>query len=173
MIFNTSAQLLTAALEGHALTYAPEDVIQPHVDAGRVRVGGPPVNLTTGVAVSLHLAFHELATNAAKYGALSAESGRIDLDWEITPPAGSPARDGVASHAGSGHSSRTAAGALVLRWRESGGPPVVPPTRRGFGSRLIERGLAHELEGDVALAFDPAGVRCRLVIPLSSRVNPQ
>ncbi len=160
--------------QGASLSEIAALTLEPHVDAGRVRVGGPPVNLTTGVAVSLHLAFHELATNAAKYGALSAESGRIDLDWEITPPAGPAAREGAASHAGSGYpASRATAGALVLRWRESGGPPVVPPTRRGFGSRLIERGLAHELEGDVALAFDPAGVRCRLVIPLSSRVNPQ
>jgi PAS domain S-box-containing protein len=153
--------------QGASLSEIAALTLEPHVDAGRVRVGGPPVNLTTGVAVSLHLAFHELATNAAKYGALSAENGRVDLDWEIARPGQMPAREG------SGHFARGGAGALVLRWRESGGPPVVPPTRRGFGSRLIERGLAHELEGDVALAFDPAGVRCRLVIPLSSRVSPQ
>ncbi len=149
--------------QGASLSEIAALTLEPHVHAGRVRVGGPPVNLTTGVAVSLHLAFHELATNAAKYGALSAENGRVELDWEIAKPAQPPVRAGKDSHTG----------ALVLRWRESGGPPVVTPTRRGFGSRLIERGLAHELEGDVALAFDPAGVRCRLVIPLSSRVSPQ
>ena len=149
--------------QGASLSEIAALTLEPHVHAGRVTVGGPPVNLTTGVAVSLHLAFHELATNAAKYGALSAENGRVELDWEIAKPAQPPVRAGKDGHAG----------ALVLRWRESGGPPVVAPTRRGFGSRLIERGLAHELEGDVALAFDPAGVRCRLVIPLSSRVSPQ
>ncbi|MDR6772523.1 HWE histidine kinase domain-containing protein [Azospirillum sp. BE72] len=149
--------------QGASLSEIAALTLEPHVHAGRVKVGGPPVNLTTGVAVSLHLAFHELATNAAKYGALSAENGRVELDWEIAKPAQPPVRAGKGGQAG----------ALVLRWRESGGPPVVAPTRRGFGSRLIERGLAHELEGDVALAFDPAGVRCRLVIPLSSRVSPQ
>lgn len=149
--------------QGASLSEIAALTLEPHVHAGRVRVGGPPVNLTTGVAVSLHLAFHELATNAAKYGALSAENGRVELDWEIAKPTQPPVRAGKDGHTG----------ALVLRWRESGGPPVVTPTHRGFGSRLIERGLAHELEGDVALAFDPAGVRCRLVIPLSSRVSPQ
>lgn len=149
--------------QGASLSEIAALTLEPHVHAGRVKVGGPPVNLTTGVAVSLHLAFHELATNAAKYGALSAENGRVELDWEIAQQAQPPVRTGKDGQAG----------ALVLRWRESGGPPVVAPTRRGFGSRLIERGLAHELEGDVALAFDPAGVRCRLVIPLSSRVSPQ
>ncbi|CAO3435702.1 sensor histidine kinase [Azospirillum endophyticum] len=158
--------------QGASLSEIAALTLEPHVHAGRVRVAGPPVNLTTGVAVSLHLAFHELATNAAKYGALSSESGRIDLDWEIAPRPTSLAL-AAASQTGTGHSSCGSTNALVLRWRESGGPPVVPPTRRGFGSRLIERGLAHELEGDVALAFDPAGVRCRLVIPLSSRVSPQ
>ena len=156
--------------QGASLSEIAALTLEPHVDAGRVRVGGPPVKLATGVAVSLHLAFHELATNAAKYGALSDESGRIDLIWEIM-------RDATAGRCNGGHIGagipEPGQGALVLRWRESGGPPVVPPTRRGFGSRLIERGLAHELEGDVALAFDPAGVRCRLVIPLSSRVSPQ
>ncbi|MBY6264517.1 PAS domain S-box protein [Azospirillum sp. 412522] len=153
--------------QGASLSEIAALTLEPHVHAGRVRVGGPPVNLTTGVAVSLHLAFHELATNAAKYGALSAENGRIDLDWEIARAFQPSAHDTA------GGAVRNGAGALILRWRESGGPPVVPPTRRGFGSRLIERGLAHELEGDVALAFEPAGVRCRLVIPLSSRVSPQ
>ncbi|PWC39241.1 HWE histidine kinase domain-containing protein [Azospirillum sp. TSO35-2] len=141
--------------QGASLSEIAALTLEPHVDAGRVRVGGPPVTLATGVAVSLHLAFHELATNAAKYGALSVEHGRVDLEWEVASAATGDR------------------GALALRWRESGGPPVVPPIRRGFGSRLIERGLVHELEGEVALAFEPAGVQCRLVIPLSSRVSPQ
>lgn len=156
--------------QGASLSEIAALTLEPHVHAGRVRVGGPPVTLATGVAVSLHLAFHELATNAAKYGALSDESGRIDLEWEITRDATAGRSNGGDIGAGIPEPGQ---GALVLRWRESDGPPVVPPTRRGFGSRLIERGLAHELEGEVALAFDPDGVRCRLVIPLSSRVSPQ
>nr|WP_307354285.1 HWE histidine kinase domain-containing protein [Azospirillum picis] len=146
--------------QGASLSEIAALTLEPHMEAGRVQVSGPGVTLTTGVAVSLHLAFHELATNAAKYGALSTGSGRIDLNWNLVrqplESRNAPERD-----------------ALVLHWRESGGPPVVPPTRRGFGSRLIERGLSHELEGEVSLAFDATGVQCRLVIPLSARVSPQ
>ncbi|MBP2231225.1 PAS domain S-box-containing protein [Azospirillum agricola] len=124
----------------------------PYRGADRVLIEGPPVMLSTGVAVSLHLAFHELATNAAKYGALSVQGGTVEVFWSVVERAGM---------------------ALELVWRERGGPPVVPPSRRGFGSRLIERGLPYELDGKVSLDFDLAGVRCALVIPLSDRVRLQ
>ncbi|CAO3428227.1 sensor histidine kinase [Azospirillum doebereinerae] len=123
--------------------------LAPYHGAGRVRFGGPPVMLSTGVAVSLHLAFHELATNAAKYGALSVEGGAVEVAWSVD-----------------GGDGKT----LALTWRESGGPPVVAPNRRGFGSRMIERALPYELDGDVVLAFDPKGLRCVVSIPLSPRV---
>lgn len=126
--------------------------LEPHQGAGRVRIDGPPVLLSTGVAVSLHLAFHELATNAAKYGALSVGSGQVELAWSVTD---------------------RSVPTLELAWKESGGPRVAVPRRRGFGSRLLERGLAHELDGEVFLDFDPAGVRCKLAIPLSLRVSLQ
>lgn len=116
--------------------------------ADRVAITGPSVSLAPGVAVSLHLAFHELATNAAKYGALSVAGGRVLLDWRL----------------GEG-------GKLLLAWREEGGPPVRPPVRRGFGTRLIERGLAHDLDGEVKLDFAPGGVRCALHIPFSNRLR--
>lgn len=123
--------------------------LAPHQGAGRVEIRGPGVMLSTGVAVSLHLAFHELATNAAKYGALSVAGGQVKVGWAVA------------------EGGKT----LTLSWRESDGPPVAAPSRRGFGSRMIERGLAHELDGEVALEFDPAGVRCTVLIPLSPRVR--
>jgi two-component sensor histidine kinase len=87
------------------------------------------------------MVLHELGTNAVKYGALSGADGRVEIDW-------------------------TANGSLRLRWAESGGPPVVPPARRGFGSRLIERGLRHEIGGRVTLQFAPGGVVCTIETPL-------
>jgi PAS domain S-box-containing protein len=124
--------------------------LDPHAGEQRVRVDGPGVALTPAVAVSLHLAFHELATNAAKYGALSVGGGSVDLNWRVVDGPGP---------------------ALRIEWHETGGPPVLPPSRRGFGSRLIERGLAHELDGEVGIDFDHTGVRCRITIPLSQRIR--
>jgi PAS domain S-box-containing protein len=118
----------------------------------RIALSGPAVRVGPAAAVAIGMAFHELATNAVKYGALSAESGRVDVVWRVEPAAdGGPDR-------------------LVVEWRESGGPPVVPPTRRGFGSRMIERGLTGQLECAVELTFPPDGVRCRVAVPLSARV---
>ena len=88
------------------------------------------------------MALHELATNAMKYGALSTAEGRIRVVWDLAPEPG--------------------AARLDLTWTERGGPPVKPPTERGFGSRLIERGLAAELSGSAAIDFQPDGVVCRI-----------
>jgi two-component sensor histidine kinase len=88
----------------------------------RVAASGPSVRLTPKQALSLSIALHELATNAAKYGSLSADAGKVDLTWEVRDDG-----DGEMLH---------------LVWIESGGPIVSPPTRTGFGSRLIERNLA-------------------------------
>jgi two-component sensor histidine kinase len=94
------------------------------------------------------MVFNELATNASKHGALSNEAaGRIDIGWKIEPtPEGNRMR---------------------LRWHEIGGPPVSPPTHRGFGSRLIERGLAQELDGEARLDYAPGGVTCEIVMPIA------
>jgi PAS domain S-box-containing protein len=110
---------------------------------GRAVVKGPRVPLPPQVAVSVALALHELGTNATKYGALSNDSGRVAIVWEI-------GRDGW----------------LTLRWQETGGPPVSPPERRGFGSRLIERALAFELGGEVQIDYSPQGVVCEIRTPL-------
>jgi two-component sensor histidine kinase/PAS domain-containing protein len=103
---------------------------------------GGAVRLSPSQALALALAFHELATNAAKYGALSDPAGRVEVVW------------------------RRAGAELKLAWREQGGPPVAPLERRGFGSRLLERGLSRELGGSVDLTFAPAGVVCEIVMPL-------
>ncbi|MBV1795722.1 sensor histidine kinase [Siccirubricoccus sp. G192] len=108
-------------------------------EPGRVLREGPPIWLPPRAVLALTLAFHELATNAAKYGALSVPAGRVTVEWALRP------------------------GRLLwLRWTESGGPHVAPPTRRGFGSRLIERSLAHDLRGRVAMGFRPNGVVCTI-----------
>ena len=103
------------------------------------------------------MAVRELATNAAKHGALSIPAGRVEVGWRVEPAVRAPA--------GAGAAGKT----LVLEWAEHGGPPVSgPPARRGFGSRLIERGLPAQLGrgGAVALEFAPAGLRCRIRAPL-------
>jgi two-component sensor histidine kinase len=92
------------------------------------------------------MAAHELCTNAIKYGALSTEAGRVTVRWSIHHQGGVP------------H--------LHFVWLEEGGPPVEMPDRRGFGSRLIERGLASELRGKVQMKFLPTGLRCTLEAPL-------
>lgn len=116
-----------------------------HVGTPRFVFSGPPVRLSPRMALSLSMALHELATNAVKYGALSTLTGQVRIAWTIKP-AGSA----------TGHPR------LILTWTETGGPPVTPPTRRGFGSRLIERGLASELAGEAHIDFDPGGVICRI-----------
>jgi PAS domain S-box-containing protein len=112
----------------------------------RVRASGPRIRLRPGAALTLALVLHELATNAVKYGALSNDTGRVEVAWTLP--------DGEDR--------------MVLTWTESGGPPVVPPTRRGFGSRLIERSLRNELGGSAAITYAPEGFRCTL----EARVPP-
>jgi signal transduction histidine kinase len=108
----------------------------------RLQFDGPDIRLRPKVAVALSMALHELATNAAKYGALSNQTGHVAIAWTIGQPL------------------------FQLRWTEAGGPPVVAPRRRGFGSRLIEQGLSHEFGGQVDLAFETSGVICTIRAPL-------
>jgi PAS domain S-box-containing protein len=113
-----------------------------HWGRQRVDIDGPEVSLSPQQALSLSMAFHELTTNAAKYGALSEPDGRVTIAWR---------REGSTLH---------------LAWQERGGPRVSPPERRGFGSRLLEHSLARELQGQVALTFTPEGVCCDIVFGL-------
>ena len=108
-----------------------------------VQVQGPDIRLAPSDALSLGLAIHELATNAAKFGALSQPGGRLDISW--TPIADSLAR---------------------VQWVESNGPPVPQERKTGFGTDLLERIVAHELKNPIDLEFAPSGVRCTMVIPL-------
>jgi PAS domain S-box-containing protein len=118
-------------------------------ESSRFEVTGEPLRLAPRAALALAMALHELGTNAAKYGALSAEGGRVSIAWTL---------DGDT---------------LRLEWRESGGPTVAPPTRRGFGSRLIERGLEADLGGGAALHFEPPGLRCEIAASLAAIRAPE
>jgi len=111
----------------------------------RFVITGKNIRLPPNVTLALGIAFHELATNAVKYGAFSNDAGSILLTWTIEP---SPDGD-----------------RLILRWQEKDGPAVTPPTRKGFGSRVIERGLPHELEGTVNLDYRADGVVSTINIP--------
>jgi two-component sensor histidine kinase len=112
-------------------------------DQDRFEIDGPNVRVPPRAALALALAIHELCTNASKYGALSQEKGRVKLLWSV--------QKGRRLH---------------IRWSEHGGPPVEPPTRRGFGSRLIERGLASDLGGEISIDFLSKGVVCTIDAPL-------
>ena len=116
----------------------------PEDGSGRIRVSGPAVLLPPREALAITMALHELCTNAMKYGALSNKVGQVDLEW-----------------------TRSAGPRLKLAWRESGGPCGSPPRRRGFGSRLLERSLASDLDGEVQLAFEPSGIVCVIDAPLA------
>jgi two-component system, chemotaxis family, sensor kinase Cph1 len=117
-----------------------------YIAAGtRISLIGPEVNLTPRAALALSLAIHELATNAVKYGALSASRGRVEVHWELN-----------------------SAGAIDLSWTEAGGPVVKPPRRRGFGSTLVEQALAMETDGRSVIHFNRDGVRCEIVLPASA-----
>jgi two-component sensor histidine kinase/PAS domain-containing protein len=109
--------------------------------ATQLEISGPSVELSPNHTLALSLGLHELATNASKYGALSAPHGRIQVQWAPAP------------------------GQIKLHWRESGGPLVTPPTRRGFGSRLLEDALARDL-GGTKLEYTPEGVRCEFTVVL-------
>ena len=112
----------------------------------RLRLRGEPLLLAPQAALALGMIFHELATNAVKYGALASQGGCIEVGWQVEPHA-----DGER---------------LILTWSETGGPQIRAPGRRGFGTRLIERSVAHELGGEASLSFDAPGLSCVVRVPL-------
>jgi two-component sensor histidine kinase/PAS domain-containing protein len=121
------------------------DVVMRALDAftpAQVRISGIGIDVSPKHALTLSLALHELATNATKYGALSRPEGRVSVNWDVQE------------------------GTLHLDWQESGGPPVTPPTQKGFGSRLLEDVVGRDLGGDVKLHYDVAGVRCGITATL-------
>ena len=116
----------------------PDNPGESHVD-----FSGPDISLAPNDALSLGLAVHELATNAAKYGAFSTGTGRVILQWKLLTPE-----------------------LAEVNWREEGGPPVSEPPKRGFGRDLIEKIVAQELKSRIDLEFRPEGVVCRLHVPV-------
>jgi len=122
-----------------------QDVVARALEAftpAQVKISGEPVELSPKHTLTLSLALHELATNATKYGALSCPGGQVNVAWAAQE------------------------GKLRLTWEERGGPPVAPPTRKGFGTRLLKALLAHELGGDMKITYEVSGVRCRVAVTL-------
>lgn len=134
--------------EGASLNEIVSEAIAPyrHERENRLKAKGPDVRLSPRMALAIAMALQELATNAVKYGALSNATGKVCIDWSVSE------KDGQAR--------------LNLNWSERGGPPVAQPTRRGFGTRLIERSLANDLDGHVEVNFSPSGVTCAVDAPL-------
>ncbi|MGO4388344.1 sensor histidine kinase [Microvirga sp. 2YAF29] len=143
--------LLTASQwQGALLSDVLNNELEPYQDSmrQRIRLRGPKVNLQPSAVLALGLATHEMATNATKYGSLSSPEGRINVMWAVTPALNPPV--------------------LIVEWVESGGPRVMPPAREGFGTKLIQRGLAQQLGGEIKLDFRPEGIRCVITFPLQS-----
>lgn len=117
--------------------------------AERFKVEGDNIRLTPKAALALGIAFHELATNAVKYGAFSNDVGTIRVTWHTE--------------------TRQGGERLILTWRERDGPVVVPPTRKGFGSQVIQRGLGHELKGKARLDYFAEGLVCTIDLPVPGK----
>ena len=117
-------------------------------DRNNIVMTGPAVLLKPQAALALSMGIHELTTNAVKYGALSVLEGKIAVTWSVEPGA---------------EGDR-----LLLTWIETGGPPVVLPTKRGFGTMLIERGLRQDMSADVTIEFAPTGVKASVSAPLDT-----
>ncbi len=127
-----------------------EAVVAEH-SAGRVLIDGPEIDLSAKCALALTLAFHELATNAFKYGALSNDTGIVSLTWKLNEDADRPTLD--------------------LTWKETGGPEVFQPTRRGFGSRMIDKALSSYLGGTSRIDFDRDGLVFSLSAPVANLIE--
>jgi two-component system CheB/CheR fusion protein len=142
------------AWRGTLLDAVIRDALAPHASRdGRIDIRGPAIEVDARELPLLHMAFHELATNAVKYGSLSAPRGKVDVEWKT-----------IADEQGE---------AVLLTWAEHDGPVVEPPVQRGFGSTLIEHALARQFEGNIELTFPAHGVVCTMRLPLSDRLTLQ
>jgi two-component system CheB/CheR fusion protein len=150
-VFNGRVQAMAHAHEllagrgwrGLDLKLAVDKILEPFTieNAIRINSSGPPVFLSSKAALPLSFVLHELSTNAAKYGALSVDGGRVEITWTLD-----------------------AEGVLELSWTESGGPPVVPPGRAGVGTALIKNLVEYQLGGTASLDYSSSGVKCVLRI---------
>lgn len=145
---------LVAMDEARDIVDVAETVLAPYRSAERNRlvVAGPPARLGPGSAVALALCLHELATNASKYGAFSVPEGSVELKWQLDQ-----------------RESQTVA---IIEWIESGGPPVVPPERQGFGTAFIQAAVRGSMRGSVAFDYAPTGLRCRFVVGTEANASP-
>lgn len=147
---HTHARLADADWSGTSLeTIVREETAPYEIEGATVRIAGPDVSLKPKQAVSVGMAMHELATNAAKYGGLSAKSGSLSVTWGID----------------------AATGEVRLLWSETGGPAVQPPAHNGFGMLLLQRVLAADLDGRVDLDFAREGLTCAIAFPLERRIT--
>jgi PAS domain S-box-containing protein len=141
--------LLRQSMAGASIKATIEAVVGMAADLKRFTISGPDIDVNSRSALSFSLLIHELATNAVKYGALSRDGGRVSVAWRVERPANAPDK-GLD---------------LVLEWQETGGPPVAAPLRKGFGSRLIQSGLAGTGRSDVR--FWTEGLRAEFRAPLA------
>ena len=125
------------------------------VDGERIKAAGPPIAVKAEAAVAIHMALHELGVNALQHGALRHQGGGVEVYWSI----GYDVVEG-----------KQVPARLTFNWRETGGPTVAEPKKRGFGSKLIEQGLPRELGGEARLIFRPEGLRFSLAAPFSNRL---
>ena len=121
-------------------------IVRHPADKERFRIAGPDISLNPKQALALALALNELGTNAFKYGALSVPSGSVDISWD--------------------QATRDDDDVFIFAWREAGGPPVTTPSRRGFGSRVMNEMMTAEFGGKVQLSFEPSGVTYMMHAPL-------
>lgn len=146
--------LTQTSWKGADLRTLSQRALEPFHKSGsdQVTFEGPNLMLSPKAALSFSLTLHELATNAAKYGALSAPLGKVELRWSFRSHPDGPL--------------------LVYRWRETGGPKVTAPSHRGFGTTLIEKGMAYELNGEVLTEYLEEGLRCEIVVPRAEVEQP-
>ena len=129
--------------QGAEIRRLVDEELAPYSDGDQIALSGPEVQLQPSTAQTLALALHELVTNSAKYGALSTQAGRLSIGWE------------------------NETGLLRLVWEETGGPLVHEPTSRGFGTRSVIASIESQLGGRAEFDWHPAGLVCRLAVPLS------
>ena len=141
--------LFDGAVQAAGVLAIIRDAIALHEDGsrGRFHVSGPDLEVGPQAVLMLALMLHELSTNATKYGSLSTDTGSVSVTWSLSADEAQPV--------------------FVLFWRESGGPPVLSPTRQGFGSRLIRGALAGAVGGKTTLEFPPEDAVCRFEAPWS------
>ncbi len=144
---NTHSLLSRGRWQGASLAELVDNELAPWGRERTITVAGPEIFLAAEATQAIAMVLHELATNAAKYGALSTELGRVHVRWQRGSKAG-PAT------------------AVYLQWQERGGPPVTAPTRPGYGTSVIEDLIPYELGGSVDLVFAADGVRCKIAIPV-------